>query len=100
MIRIALTVAAVMSLASHLGLLDEMSRMTSKIVSCPKCMTFWSCILLFLLSREDPAVALALSFAASYSSLWMSIPLKMLNDFYIAIWQRLKRKNRRKSGRK
>lgn len=44
-----------------------------RILSCPKCLTFWSCMGWFALHGDFSIRTVAASFIASYCSLWLAL---------------------------
>lgn len=54
------------------------------ILSCPKCLTFWSILLYCILNSYGFIICLATSFISSYIALW----LVLLYDFLAIIYNR------------
>jgi len=59
----------------------------SKILSCPKCCTFWTCLTTLLLCRFDPLESVAASFICSYVALWMTLVYDALTVLYNNIYE-------------
>lgn len=89
MLLTGLLVMAVMSLAHHLGLLDTVAKLAAKVLSCPKCMTFWCCLALGGLAGDVTVTTVFLSMAFAYLSMWAGLLLIPLNKLYTRLWQRL-----------
>ena len=87
MVLIALIAMIVAVLAHHLGLSEEVARVVSKIARCPKCLTFWSVLLVLAVSGENTIVAIALSFFCAYLSNWVGLLLMWLNKTYNKVWE-------------
>ena len=45
----------------------------SKILSCPKCLTFWSVLLWSIFHRNALLNCVAASFVSSYTALWLAL---------------------------
>ena len=68
------------------GAVQETLHFKSRILSCPKCLTFWS-VLLWDLAHGTPAVlSVAASFILSYAALWMALALDGLTVLYNALY--------------
>ena len=70
----------------HLGLGDTLCKMIHYefvLFKCVKCATFWSvlCYTIFVLDYPIPA-CLAISFGSAYVSLWVSLLLSKLAEWY------------------
>jgi len=53
-----------------------------RILSCPKCLTMWTCLAIFLLHRYDLVESIAVSFICSYLSLWLTLIYDGLSALY------------------
>ena len=76
------------TLAVHMGLPQEVAKVTAKILGCHKCMSFWS-VLVATAMFEPLWLALLLSLLSAYLSGWFAILLIILNKIYEKLWQRL-----------
>ena len=85
-IVIVLMMAA--TLAVHMGLPQEVAKVTTKILGCHKCLSFWS-VLAVTAMFEPLWLALLLSLLSAYLSGWFAILLIILNKIYEKLWQRL-----------
>lgn len=88
---IALVVMAGCTLASHLGLTDEAGRIISKIMRCPKCLTFWTTVVVLVCENgaklSDMPLLIAISLLASMASLWFGLALYAMSIKYNDLWQ-------------
>lgn len=89
---VALGVMVAAVLAQHMGLTEAIAGVAWKIAKCPKCCTFWSCLIMIWLETEDVIVTLLLSLTMSYLALWAGLLLAWLNTAYNKIWDRLLKK--------
>ena len=65
---------------------QDLLRFKSRILSCPKCLTFWS-VLVWNLAHGTPAVSsVAFSFILSYAALWAVLILDGLAVLYNALY--------------
>jgi hypothetical protein len=100
--------------ANHLGLIAAVESLLHRrlpVVSCPKCLTFWSTLAYLLacfLVGDDaplrggtiaaylPAVPrmLAVSFLAAYSALWLELIMYFIDTIYNSIYDQISKDNR------
>lgn len=100
--------------ANHLGLIAAVESLLHRrlpIVSCPKCLTFWSTLAYLLacflvgddaLLRGGPIAAnlpavprmLAVSFLAAYSALWLELIMYFIDTIYNSIYDQISKDNR------
>ena len=69
----------------HLGLgeaVERTLRIRIVLLSCVKCLTFWSMLVYSLIHSFPLESALCLSFVSAYASLWADIPLAKLAALY------------------
>lgn len=85
----AIAVMIGVTFACHLGLVEAISKVLSKIMDCSMCSTFWSCLVFLTISGEDPINAAIVSIFAAYVSNWINFVLIILQHKYDEIWQRL-----------
>ena len=76
-------------LAHHLGLPQAIASVVQKVAKCPKCITFWSVLLVLQMLGYSLILALMLSIVMSYISHYFGLLLMGLNRIYEWIWQRL-----------
>lgn len=88
MIWIALLTMMAVCLAQHLGLPQAIASVVLKVCKCPKCMTFWSTLLVLLMTGCDILIASALSVLMSYLSHFFGLVLMVLNNLYDRLWER------------
>lgn len=71
--------------------IQEFLRIKVRIVSCPKCLCFWICLMWNALHEYGLVLSVATSFIASYCALWLSLLYDALallyNHFYEQITQ-------------
>lgn len=77
------------TIAVHLGLSVAIGKVLVKILSCPKCMTFWASLGLLILFGCNIFIAVILSLLGAYVSSWFALLLIKLNQKYNKLWQRL-----------
>lgn len=77
------------TIAVHLGLSVAIGKVLTKILSCPKCLTFWSCLGILFLCGCNIFIAVVLSLLGAYVSSWFALLLIKLNQKYNELWQRL-----------
>ena len=68
-----------------MGLEEEIERILScrfRILSCPKCLTFWSVLLFGVISGHGFVETVAVSFLFSYAALWLSLLCDELTTLY------------------
>ena len=69
----------------NMGLCEAIEKILSvrfRILSCPKCLTMWSCLAYLLLKGNDVVPSIAVSFLFSYFSLWLTLVLDMFSTLY------------------
>lgn len=81
-------------LANEMGLvgaIEDLIHHRFRILSCPKCLTFWSVLIYNLLCVRNALLTIAVSFCASYVSLWICClydwAAKTYNGLYDKIYQ-------------
>ena len=68
------------------GAIQETLHFKSQILSCPKCLTFWS-VLVWNLAHNTPVVmSVAASFILSYAALWAALILDGLTVLYNSLY--------------
>ena len=77
------------TLAQHLGLGDAVAGIVAKILRCPKCLSFWSVLLLMIILKAHPIVAVGLSLICSYMSNWFGLVLALLAKTYNSLWEKV-----------
>jgi len=80
------------TIAVHLGLSVAIGKIVTKILSCPKCLTFWSSMLFLYLFGCNIFIAVVLSLLGAYIANWFALLLTKLNQKYYELWQRLNNK--------
>ena len=69
--------------------LQEFFGFHSRILSCPKCLTFWTALAFLLVSRCRFVTAVGASFLLSYLALWADLGLSALNRIYNESYEQL-----------
>lgn len=92
MVKTALIVMMVAVLAQHLGLSEAIAAVVSKVMKCPRCLSFWTVLFVLVILGCDLFIAVGLSILMAYLSIWSGLLLMMLNDLYETLWQRLKKR--------
>lgn len=88
MIWIALLTMMAACLAQHLGLPQAIASVLLKVTKCPKCLTFWSTLLVLLMAGCSIFIASALSILMSYLSHFFGLVLMVLNNLYDRLWEK------------
>lgn len=76
MIKEAALITLSCTLFVSMGLADaiqETLRIRFRLLSCPKCITFWCSLLWFVLHGLRPLECVAVSFISAYAALWLSL---------------------------
>ena len=69
-----ITVSAVLFVQMGLSeAIQDVLSFKSKVLSCPRCCTFWSVLAWSLLHRNAVVPSVAASFICSYLSLWLAL---------------------------
>lgn len=101
MIWIALAVMVASTLIVNLGLGEAIADVSSKIMKCPICLTFWSTMASMYYYDVDIITMLVLSISMAYLSNYFGLVVYVLNLLYDRIWMVLnKKRTRKKIGRK
>ena len=92
MIQEAALVAASCVLFVQMGLsgaIQERLHLRLRILSCPKCLTFWSVLTWALCNGIGPVRAVAASFLFSYAALWAALVLDGLSVLYNWLYEQI-----------
>jgi hypothetical protein len=87
MLLTALIAMLVATLAHHLGLSEAVAKVISKILKCPRCLTFWFVLFVLFACGCNILIAIGLSLLMAYCSIWTELLLDALNRLYERIWQ-------------
>lgn len=70
-----ITISCVLFVQMGLGsAIEGFLRIRSIVLSCPKCLTMWTCLLYLLFAQKCGLVlSVATSFIASYCALWLAL---------------------------
>lgn len=80
------------TIAVHLGLSVAIGKILMKVLSCPKCLTFWSTLFLLWIFGCNLFIAVVLSLLSAYIANWFALLLVKLNQKYNELWQKLSKK--------
>lgn len=69
------------------GAIEELLHIRLPIVSCPKCCTFWMCIIHGVAHEQGMIVVIATSFIASYAALWLVLVYDSLARLYNYLYE-------------
>lgn len=101
MIWMALAVMVASTLIVNLGLGETISDVSSKILKCHVCLTFWSTMASMYYYDADVITMLVLSISMAYLSNYFGLVVYGLNLLYDRIWAILNRKGtRREKGKR
>lgn len=79
-------------LFTRMGLADEIQRrlgIDAKILSCPKCCTFWGCAVLLLAGRAKPLPAITASFISAYVAQWLALAYDQAAVLYNRLYEKI-----------
>ena len=71
------------------GAIQEVLHVDLYIVSCPKCLTWWTCIIWTVLHEYGLVESVAASFIASYCATWLALVYDGLAVIYNSIYERI-----------
>ena len=57
------------------------------VLSCPKCLTMWACLIYLILNKYGLVLSVATSFIASYCALWLSLIYDAVAILYNYIYE-------------
>ena len=69
--------------------IQETLHFKSQILSCPKCLTFWSVLIFNLLTGTRPVEAVAVSFISAYVALWAALLLDSITIIYNWFYEKI-----------
>lgn len=75
------------------GAIQETLHFKSRILSCPKCLTFWSVLVWNLAHGTQTVVSVAASFILSYAALWVALILDGLTVLYNSLYDAITETN-------
>ena len=93
---IAITFSCVMFI--HMGLVDAVLGVYGiedrvPIVTCPKCLTFWSVLCFLTFSGHNIIMSVAIAFLACYVAIWFDLFLGFMDRLYENIYNRISEPN-------
>ena len=90
---VAITFSCVMFI--HLGLVDAIlgvygvEEKNVPIITCPKCLTFWSVLAYLFLTKHNIIQSVATSFLASYITIWFDLLLGIMDMWYEELYRKI-----------
>ena len=85
-----LTVACVLFISMGLeGEVERILELRFRILSCPKCSTFWSVLVLNLVSGYGIVRSISVAFLCSYAALWLTLLLDALATLYNKLYEQI-----------
>lgn len=74
--------------ANHLGLIGKIEELWRPlpIVSCAKCLSFWSVLSYLLLTGANVITSLAISFLSAWSAVWLDLLMGFIDKLYLIIY--------------
>ena len=86
-----ITVSCVLFVQMGLGsAIEGFLHIRSMVLSCPKCLTMWACLLYLLIARDYGAVlSVAASFVASYCALWLALLYDAVAIIYNYLYEQI-----------
>jgi hypothetical protein len=90
MLATALIAMTMAILAHHLGLSEAISKVISKVLKCPRCLSFWTVLFVLALQGYDLLFAIGLSLLMAYLAIWSELLLGLLNQLYEKLWVKRK----------
>lgn len=78
--------------ANHLGLVKAIEDTVDKelpVINCVKCFSFWSVLTYCCVCRYAITDALAVSFLASYSALWLELLEAYIDKLYMKLYDKI-----------
>lgn len=101
MIWMALAIMVASTLIVNLGLGEAIADVSSKILKCPVCLTFWSTMAYMYYYGADITTMLMLSISMAYLSNYFGLVVYLFNLLYDRVWEILsKRGTKRGISRK
>lgn len=92
MLTIALVAMCAAVLAVHIGLAQTLIAYAAKICSCARCSAFWTTLIAMLIASRDIAASALFAILMAYTANYFALLLIVLQRFYDALWQKLKKK--------
>ena len=79
--------------ANHLGLIPAIQSVTRlrtlPVISCPKCLTFWSVLAYLIGSGTGIITSLAVSFLSAWSAVWLDLLMGFIDQLYLNIYEQI-----------
>lgn len=80
----------------QMGLSDAISgvfHVRFRVLSCPRCIVFWSSLIWTLATKNNFVVSVAASFIASYCALWLTLAYDAVAILYNDIYEQITKTN-------
>lgn len=80
----------------NMGLEGEIEKILGihlRILSCPKCLTFWGVLVINIVQGTGLAKSIAVAFLCSYAALWLTLAYDALTVLYNKIYERITKEN-------
>ena len=71
------------------GAVQDALHIDLRIASCPKCLTYWVCLVYLLIHDYGIVVSVATSFIFSYAALWLALMYDALAVLYNRLYEKL-----------
>ena len=82
-------------MAIHMGLIDAaldafcVEDRKIPVITCPKCLTYWACLIYLIIVSHNMTLSVAASFLASYIAIWLDLALGQMDVLYERIYKRV-----------
>lgn len=73
--------------------IQDVIQIRIRFLTCPKCLTWWSCMCYLTITGHPLLVSLATSFIASYCALWLSLLYDSLALLYNYCYEQISKTN-------
>ena len=85
----ALAVAVITALAHHLGLVEKVAEVVSRIAGCQRCSVFWTVLVALVLSGVPALQAALAALPLAYLCDWLGLAFYGLAKIYDSVWKRI-----------
>lgn len=78
--------------ANHLGLVKAIAQVLGvelRIVSCPKCFTFWTVLIYMTFTWHGMLTSLAISFLCAYLAIWVELTEGFIDTIYLWLYEKI-----------
>lgn len=84
------------TIAQHLGLAKKIAQIGSKIMICPKCLSFWATLFVLLAKGCDILSSVGLSLFMAYIANWIVFAYYGAEKLYNKLWESVTRNREQK----